>query len=76
MSQVTIYLEAKQVAAIKGEAKRSRKSVSKWVAEAVQQRLSREWPDEFIRAAGTWNDFPDITDLRKSLGKDSPRERI
>lgn len=76
MAQITIYLDQKQAAAIRSEANRRRKSVSKWVTEAVQEKLSRQWPKDVVNAAGSWNDFPEISELRKIRGADISREKI
>jgi len=73
MSQVTIYLEEKQVSRLKKAAQKSKKSISKWIADAITEKLEPKWSPEMIEAAGTWGDFPEISDLRKQMGKDVPR---
>lgn len=65
MGKVTIYLnddtedEARAAAASKGV------SLSKWVAEQIEQGLRTEWPAFVRKLEGAWTDLPSAEQLRK-----------
>ncbi len=76
MGQVTIYLddetEAKARAAAQGEGR----SLSKWVAERIQQGARADWPASVQELAGAWSDLPSAEQLRRAAGKDVRRSRL
>ena len=74
MAQLTIYLPDKLEAKARRAAKAKRESVSRWIADQIERGLTDSWPPTVLRAAGAVPDFPDLADLRKSYGKDAPRE--
>lgn len=76
MAQVTIYLDDAAERRVKSAAKKAGVSVSRWVAELVENRTRNEWPAEVLELAGAWPDFPDLEDLRALAGKDRRRERL
>ena len=76
MAQITIYLPNDVEAKARKAAKTRRTSVSRWIAEQVTQSLGNAWPRGVIDAAGAISDFPDIDEIRKGYGKDSPREKL
>lgn len=76
MAQVTIYLDEAAERRVKSAAKKAGVSVSRWVADLVENRTRNEWPAEVLELAGAWTDFPDPEDLRAQIGKDQRRERL
>ncbi|MFN2355665.1 MAG: CopG family transcriptional regulator [Desulfopila sp.] len=75
MGQITIYLDDKDEAIT---AKASNKSVSKWIAELIKEKMATEWPEDIVKLAGSWGkgDFPSIEELRANSDQDIPREAL
>ncbi len=76
MGQVTIYLEDEIEHKMVQAAESAQLSKSKWIAKVIQEKVANEWPQSVVNLAGTWEDFPDIEDIRVNKGKDSKREEI
>ncbi len=76
MAQVTIYLDDDAARRVKAAARKSGVSVSRWVAELVENRTRTVWPAEARTLAGAWPDFPVLQELRRVTGKDQPRMRL
>jgi len=76
MGQVTIYLDDAAERRVKAAARKSRVSVSRWVAELVKSRTRTDWPAEARELAGAWPDFPDLGEIRAVTGKDQRRVRL
>jgi hypothetical protein len=74
MGQITIYLDDDSERRLKKAAKAAGLPVSRWVAGLVQEKTRTTWPDSVRRLAGAWPDFPDLKDIRQSIGQDSDRE--
>jgi hypothetical protein len=78
MGQVTIYLDDETEIMLRRHVKKSGLSASRWIAEAVRQRVANEWPADVLELFGSWKpeDFPDAADLRKGYGRDAKREEL
>jgi hypothetical protein len=76
MAQVTIYLDDAAERRVRAAARKSRVSVSRWVAELVESRTRTDWPPEARQLAGAWPDFPDLQQIRPARGKDQSRARL
>ena len=76
MGQVTIYLEDEIEHKMVQAAESAHLSKSKWIAKVIQEKVANEWPQSVVNLAGTWEDFPNIEDIRVNKGKDSKREDI
>jgi hypothetical protein len=76
MAQVTIYLDDAAERRVKAAARKAGVSVSRWIADLVENRTRTEWPAEVLELAGAWPDFPEPEDLRAQAGKDQLRERL
>jgi hypothetical protein len=76
MGEVTIYLDDATERRVKAAARKSRVSVSQWIAELVQSRTGTDWPPEVRELAGAWPDFPDLRELRTVKGKNQVRGRL
>jgi hypothetical protein len=59
LAQVTIYLDDAAERRVKAAAPKAGVSVSRWVADLVENRTRTEWPAEVLELAGAWPDFPD-----------------
>ena len=77
MGQVTIYLDDEIENKLKKAAKAGKKSVSKWVAAVIQEKVSNEWPQNIAELAGSWkDDFPSLDEIRSTQGVDAGREEF
>ena len=76
MAQVTIYLDGATERRVRAAARKSRVSVSRWVAELVESRTRTDWPPEARRLAGAWPDFPDLQEIRRVSGRGQSRVRL
>ena len=75
MGQVTIYLDNETENKLKSAARASQKSVSKWVAEIINEKISTEWPENIAELVGSWkDDFPSLDEIRSTEGVDVKRE--
>lgn len=76
MANITVYLP-KDVEAKARKAARARKlTVNRWIAEEVSKAVNHEWPPEFLAAAGSCPDFPNLKDIRSGYGQDAPRRPL
>lgn len=73
---MTLYLSDEVERKARKAAKAAKTSVSKWVAMQVENAVATSWSPEFLAAAGSMPDFPEVDELRKGYGKDVPRERL
>jgi hypothetical protein len=77
MGQVTIYLDNEIENKLRKAAKASKKSVSKWVAAIIDEKVSTEWPQNIAKLAGSWKtDFPSLDEIRSTQGTDAKRENF
>ncbi len=75
MGQITIYLDNEIEKKLKMAAKASQKSVSKWVASIIKEKVSTEWSENITKLAGSWkDDFPSLKEIRSTQGVDVKRE--
>lgn len=73
MGQVTLYLDAQTERRVAQAARRAKLSKSRWVSGLIHEKIHAEWPDEFLKLAGAFPDFPTVAQLRAANGKDHPR---
>jgi len=77
MGQVTIYLDNEIENKLKKAARDSKKSVSKWVAAVIEEKMSTEWSQNIVDLAGSWkDDFPSLSEIRATPGVDGKREEF
>ena len=76
MGQVTIYLNDETEKKMQLAAEAMKISKSKWISQIIEERVRTEWPLSIREMAGSWKDFPEIEELRSSLGKDIHREEF
>jgi hypothetical protein len=76
VARVTLYLDEATAERMKQAARASGLSPSRWLAELVREKTSRQRPDAVRELAGAWGDFPEAEDLRRSEGRYVERERL
>jgi len=76
MAQLTIYLPDDTEKKARKAARTKGKSVSRWIAEQIADRLEDAWPKAVLDAAGAIPDFPSAEELRRGYGRDARREPI
>lgn len=76
MGQVTIYLDDDTEKRMTADAKRLRISKSKWITNVIREKLVSDWPDAVRDLPGSWEDFPDLEDLRTEPRADADREAL
>ena len=74
MPQVTLYIDEDTKARLEKAARDAGVSQSRWLAELIRERTSRQWPAGVAEAAGSWEDMPTAEELRQGLPGDVPRE--
>lgn len=76
MSQVTIYLDEEVEQKMTVAAHSANLSKSKWIAQLIQDKVANEWPQSIVESAGSWDDFPELDQLRENFDEDAEREQI
>ena len=80
MAQMAIYIDDQLAERLEKAAKRSGKSKSKWVAEAIRRSLQDKWPEDFFELAGKWEDDVGPEEImgriRKRIEEPDKRERL
>jgi hypothetical protein len=76
MPQRTIYLDSDTEKRAKSAAKAAGVSVSRWIAATIQEKTQSTWPEEVLRLAGAWPDFPTAEQLRSGYRADVKREEF
>lgn len=75
MAQVTIYLDEDTEERMQRAAQEAGLSRSRWIANMIREKTRAEWPESFRRLIGTWgDDFPEVEEIRGSMGMDVPRK--
>ena len=76
MAQITIYLDPENERRLREAAADAGLSVSRWVAELIEERTRTQWPSAVRELAGAWQHFPDLDDLRDDQAEDAEREPL
>lgn len=80
MTQMAIYIDDQLAERLEKAAKRSGKSKSKWVAEAIRRSLQDKWPEDFFELAGKWEDDVGPEEImgriRKEIEEPDKRESL
>ncbi|MGB5199978.1 MAG: CopG family transcriptional regulator [Sedimenticolaceae bacterium] len=74
MSEVTISLDDEIEKRMTASAKAMKVSKSKWIANAIREKLVNEWPANVRELAGSWEDFPILEEIRETKQHDAARE--
>jgi hypothetical protein len=76
MAQVTIYLADDLEAQARKAAEVHGTSLGRWIAEQVAEKVNNTWPPEVLAALGSFQDFPEVAELRTGYGADTPRASL
>jgi len=76
MGQVTIYLDDETEKKMVANAMAMGVSKSRWIANAIREKLLDEWPATVRELPGGWPDFPTLNELRASRDEDIERESL
>lgn len=76
MAQVTVYLDDETAERARSAARAAGLSQSRWLAELIREKTSREWPVAVREAAGSWPEFPETDQIREASGSDIEREEL
>lgn len=57
MAQITIYIDTNLEEKIKEVAKNTGQSISKYISNAIEQKLSNSWNEDIKNLSGSSNDF-------------------
>jgi len=76
MGRVAIHLDDEIEKRMRVSAKAMKLSTSKWIAEAIREKLMDEWPSNVRELAGSWEGFPTLEQLRKMERGDLTREAL
>ena len=76
MAQITIYLDSKTEKKLETVTNNKNSSKSKWIANLIKEKLRNDWPNSIKNLSGSWKDFPNAEELRKSMGVDNKREEL
>lgn len=74
MGQITIYLDEDLDKRVREASRHSKVSRSRWIADVIRQHLKDDWPSVVREAAGSWDDFPDLSELRSGLESETREE--
>jgi hypothetical protein len=73
MSQITLYLDDATQALVEQAALANGVSKSRWVADIIRKHAAHEWPQDCLRLAGQFADFPLREDGLATSADDVPR---
>ncbi len=76
MGQITIYLDEATENRLKASARGTGLSVSRFIANLIQEKTATEWPPSVEALVGAWAGFPEAEELRADLADDEPREKL
>ncbi len=66
MAQITIYIDNNLEEKIKEVAKNTGQSISKYISNAIVQKLNNSWNEDIKNLSGSWNDFPTLEEIRSN----------
>ena len=75
MAQITIYIDTNLEEKIKEVAKNTGQSISKYISNAIEQKLSNSWNEDIKNLSGSSNDFPSLEEIRTNT-TDTKREEF
>lgn len=76
MAQVTIYMNNDLEAQIKDMASALNLSISKFISNTLQEKVHNEWNPGIKELAGSWSDFPTLSEIREGQAQDIKREEF
>ena len=76
MGRVTVYLDDEMEKRMAANAKAMKISKSRWIANAIREKLEAEWPANVRELAGSWEDFPTLEEIRETKQRDVTWEAL
>ena len=76
MGRITIYLNDNLEKNVRRRAKAEGLSVSKWIAQTIEDHECAKWPSSVLASFGSWTYMPDLKTIRATYGKDSHPEYL
>lgn len=76
MAQVTIYMNNDLETKIKNIASSLDISISKFIANVLEQKVQNEWNQNVQKLAGSWDDFPSLEQIRDEKTPNTQREEF
>ncbi len=76
MGRVTVYLDDEIERTMTANAKAMKISKSRWIANAIREKLEAEWPANVRELAGSWEDFPTLEEIRETKQRDVTWEAL
>ncbi len=76
MGQVTIYLDEQTDKQLRQAVDKSGLSKSQWITRLIKEKTATEWPEVVREMVGEWQDVDEQEEIRKTEGKDLPREAL
>jgi len=76
MAQVTIYMSNNLESKIKNIANSLNISISKFIANILEQKVQNEWNINTKKLAGSWDDFPTLEEIRDTKIQNIQREEF
>lgn len=74
MAQVTIYINNSLEEKIKTRAGSLNISLSKLISSVLEQQFSNQWHPDTQQLAGSWQDYPDLDEIRTTTANDTKKE--
>ena len=66
MAQITIYIDNNLEEKIKEITKNTGQSISKYISNAIEQKLNNSWNEDIKNLSGSWNDFLSLEEIRNN----------
>ncbi len=76
MAQVTIYMNNDLESKIKNIANSLGISISKFIANILEQKVQNEWNTTTKQLVGSWDDFPTLEEIRDTKTQNIQREEF
>jgi hypothetical protein len=78
MGEIRLYLDNETEEKMEEAAKAAGVSPSRWIADLIREKTTKEWPAWVAELVGSWteNDFPSLEEIRAGLPPDLPRESL
>lgn len=67
MAQLAIYIEEQLAERLEKAVRASGKSKSRWVTDVIKSALQDQWPEDFFKLAGSWEDDAGPDEILKRI---------
>jgi hypothetical protein len=76
MPQMSLYFDEDLASEIQKNARKEKVSVSKYVSDALRQRMSDEWTEDFLSALGAVRDASFVRPAQPDFSFDAKRGKL